>query len=191
MPRNANKRRCQVPGCRSWAMRNHTHCRPHRDLELGPRGAGAPPGNLNAVRTGQHAHPISPDQRDRLVQAILSMPEQLPQYLAEAIEDIHQRCPDPVKALAALQAMIPELLIGVADGLYVAELRHLLQQQPVDRRRSALLAIELHARRLGPVHRLDLVRKLRCRLQLQAGAAGTAAGPSVTPAAVQASRNDD
>ena len=30
---------CQVPGCRNWAMRGHTHCRPHRDPELGPRGA--------------------------------------------------------------------------------------------------------------------------------------------------------
>ena len=58
MPRNLNKTPCQVPGCRSWAMRGHTHCRAHRDDELGPRGAGAPSGNLNALKHGHHAQPL-------------------------------------------------------------------------------------------------------------------------------------
>jgi hypothetical protein len=63
MPRNPNKTHCQAPGCkavlRTAAIRGHTHCRSHRDAELGPRGAGAPPGNLNALKTGQDAHPLS------------------------------------------------------------------------------------------------------------------------------------
>ena len=54
MPRNPSKRRCQVPGCRNWAMRANTRCRPHRDRELGPRGAGAPAGNLNALHTTEN-----------------------------------------------------------------------------------------------------------------------------------------
>jgi hypothetical protein len=52
MPRNPNKRHCQTPVCRNWAMRSHVHCRPHLDHLLGPRGAGAPRGNLNACKTG-------------------------------------------------------------------------------------------------------------------------------------------
>jgi hypothetical protein len=55
MPRNPNKGRCQIPRCKAWAMRDHTHCRSHRDLELGPRGAGAPKGNFNALKTAANA----------------------------------------------------------------------------------------------------------------------------------------
>jgi hypothetical protein len=39
MPRNSQRTRCQVPGCRNWAMRGHSHCHPHHDSELGPHGA--------------------------------------------------------------------------------------------------------------------------------------------------------
>jgi hypothetical protein len=52
MPRNPSKARCTVPGCRNWSMRDHTRCRPHRNLELGPQRAGPPPGNLYALRSG-------------------------------------------------------------------------------------------------------------------------------------------
>jgi hypothetical protein len=50
MPGNLHKTRCQIPGCRNWAMCGHTHYRPRRDSELGPRGASAPHDNLNALR---------------------------------------------------------------------------------------------------------------------------------------------
>jgi hypothetical protein len=33
-------------------MRGRTHCRSHSDPELGPRGGGAPQGNLNALYAG-------------------------------------------------------------------------------------------------------------------------------------------
>ena len=67
MPRNPHKTRCQTPNCRSWAMRGRTHCRTHSDRELGPRNAGAPQSNLNALKDGQHAHPLpsSPRPPDR------------------------------------------------------------------------------------------------------------------------------
>ncbi|MGD8857605.1 MAG: hypothetical protein PVG33_14830 [Chloroflexota bacterium] len=39
-------------------MRGYNRCRSHLDPLLGPRGAGAPRGNLNALKTGEHINPI-------------------------------------------------------------------------------------------------------------------------------------
>jgi hypothetical protein len=43
MPRNPHKTRFQMPSCRNWATRGHTHCRHQLVPETGLRGAGAPP----------------------------------------------------------------------------------------------------------------------------------------------------
>jgi hypothetical protein len=42
MPRNPRRTRCQVPGCRNWAMRGHSHWRPLRDRIQASAGASAP-----------------------------------------------------------------------------------------------------------------------------------------------------
>jgi hypothetical protein len=160
MPRNPNKTHCQAPGCHNWAMRAHTHCRSHRDAELGPRGAGAPPGNLNALKTGQDAHPLSRSGLRTLAQQIASDPQQLPSHLQPAIGSIHARTRDPVKTLLALQAMFTDLLPLVAQNLFTAELETLLHQVPPQRRSSLQTIVWKQAVRLGPEAKLRFLRAI-------------------------------
>jgi hypothetical protein len=177
MPRNPHKTRCQVPGCRNWAMRGHTHCRSHRDSELGPRGAGAPRQNLNALRTGDHTHPLTRDDLDQLVHSILSTPHQLPHHLDLTTQSIHHRCNDPLKTLLAIQSLVPSLLSRVADGLFIAELHALLEQLPPSRRSQFELIAWRQALLVGPVRKLELLRTLRERIQASADASTTGAHP--------------
>jgi hypothetical protein len=165
MSRNPHKTRCQVPGCKNWAMRGHTHCRPHRDAELGPRGAGAPPDNLNALRTGHDAHPLSPGDLDQLVLSILGAPDRLPHHLDLAIQSIHRRCHDPVKTLLALQALLPVLLSRVAGDLFLAEFHALREQLPPARRGSFERIVWKYALYSSPARRLDLLHQIRRRIE--------------------------
>jgi hypothetical protein len=184
MARNPHKTRCLVPGCRNWAMRGHTRCRPHRDAELGPRGAGAPPGNLNALRTGENAHPLSPDDLGQLAQSILRTPDQLPHHLDRTIQSIHRRYRDPVKTLLALQALVPVLLSRVADDLFVAELHALRQQLPPAHQGQVELAIWRRAVPLSPIHKLELLRKLQRATSAQGAQPSAEAATPDPPRAV-------
>lgn len=51
MPVNAEKRRCQIPGCRAWAVRGGEQCASHAGLARG----GATVGNRNATRHGLYS----------------------------------------------------------------------------------------------------------------------------------------
>ncbi len=190
MSRNPHKTRCQVPGCRNWAMRGHTHCRSHRDRELGPRHAGAPSGNLNALRTGHHAHPLSPDDLDQLVHAILRTPDQLPHHLDLTIQSIHRRCQDPVKTLLVLQALVPALLSRVADGLFIAELHAFLDQLPPARQSRFELSIWRQALRLSPVHKLELLRTVQRAIARKLQSSAEAPCPADPPPAPARNEGD-
>jgi hypothetical protein len=168
MPRNPHKTRCQMPGCRNWAMRGHTHCRSHRDSDLGPRGAGAPPGNLNALRTGRHTHPLTPDELGQLVHAILHAPEKLPHHLDLTIHSIHRRVQDPVKTLLALHSLVPTLLSRLADELFIAELHALRHQLPPTRQSQFEITVWRHALLFSPVRKLEFIHGLGHRLKLAA-----------------------
>jgi hypothetical protein len=113
-------------------MRDHTHCRSHRDSELRPRGAGAPHHNLNALRTGHHAHPLTRDDLDQLVHSILRTPDLLPHHLDRTAQSIHHRSQDPVKALLALQTFAHSLLSRVTYDLFIGELPTVLGEAPPD-----------------------------------------------------------
>ena len=91
MPRNPNKRHCQKPGCRNWAMRGHAHCRPHLDHELGPRGAGAPRGNLNAFKTGANITPLSKPQIRRLAHSLVRDPDNFRDPLVDLVDELSRR----------------------------------------------------------------------------------------------------
>lgn len=173
MPRNPDKTRCQIPGCRNWAMRGHSHCRSHRDSQLGPRGAGAPPGNLSALRTGHDAHPLSPSDLDRLAHAIIRTPDQLPHHLHPLVQSIHRRSGDPVKTLLALQALLPALLSRVAEGLFTSGFHAYLEQLPPDRRSPIEIAIWRLALQISPLDKLKLLRQLQRRRQAAAKDAPT------------------
>ena len=127
MPRNPDKARCIVPGCRNWAMRGHDRCRPHRDAERGPRGAGAPLANLNALRTGEHSQPLSLPERKQLIAAIMADPDALPLHLARAVGSIHSRTGDPFLTLVVLRRLLSQLTPLLAGCLFRIELRAYLR----------------------------------------------------------------
>jgi hypothetical protein len=160
MARNPNKARCQVPGCRNWAMRGHTHCRSHRDAELGPRGAGAPAANLNALKTGQHAHPFDPASPDHLTRQLASDPQQLPAYLERAIASIHARTGHPLQTLIATRAALAQLLPLVAQNLFAAGLQDLLRHIPPQRRAGLQAVLARNALPLSPKNKLRLLQHM-------------------------------
>ena len=166
MPRNPNKTPCQIPGCRSWAMHNHTRCRAHRDPELGARGAGVPRGNLNALKTGQHAHPLPPLDLQRLAHKIALDPDQLPYQIGLAAQSIHSRTSEPIKTIVALEATVRQLLTAVAETLFAFELAAWLQRLPPARRERAERIIAESARRLDPQQKLAFLRGLIGELNL-------------------------
>ena len=165
MPRNPAKTRCQVPGCRNWAMRGHTRCRSHRDHELGRRGGGAPPGNLNALKSGRHAHPVSLPALDLLAGQIVDRPEQLPDHIAGIVRSIQDRTRDPHKVLLAFQPTLASLISLVAKEVFVAEVNALLRQTPPSRRGSLLRIIKRHARHQAPGAALRTLRELTTELE--------------------------
>ena len=128
MPRNLNKTRCTVPGCRNWAMRDGQRCRPHRDGELGSRGGGAPSGNLNALKTGARANPLPPSQLQDLVAVIVAGPDDLPFQVGLAVHSMQARAGDTILTLVALRRLLVQLVPLVAARLFTAELRHALRK---------------------------------------------------------------
>jgi hypothetical protein len=123
MPRNPDKMRCTVPGCRNWAMRGHERCRSHLDAQRGPRRAGAPLANLNALRTGEHSQPLSLPEREQLVAEVIAHPDTLPLHLARAVSSVHARTGDPFLTLVALRCLLAQLIPLLAACLFRVELR--------------------------------------------------------------------
>ena len=163
MPRNVYKKPCQVEGCRNWAMRGQARCRVHSNDFLGPMG-GAPPGNLNALKTGQHAHPLPYDGLIDLSADLVRRPDQLPALLDPVIRSIHVRTDDPYKTLCALLPLLSELLTLVAEDLYQAELDALLRQLPPDRHAALHTILRRYARQAGPQGRLLFFRGIAARI---------------------------
>ena len=117
MARNPDKIRCAVPGCRNWAMRSLEgdercrRCRIHRDVDLSrrgigtkrrsrrQRGVGAPPGNLNELRHGAHAHLLPAPDFERLVATAIEQPADFPLQIGLAARSI--QAPKPTRAMAS------------------------------------------------------------------------------------------
>ena len=163
MPRNPQKSRCQVPGCRAWAMRGDVHCRAHRDVELGPRGGGAPAGNLNALKTGAGAHPLGQSAIDRLAYQLVRDPDSLPDLLAGLARDLQSRTGDLGKTLAALNAVLRYLAPSVATVHLAAEIDALLLQVPPEKRPKLQATLWKHALRVPSDQRLTLLRAATAR----------------------------
>jgi len=164
MPRNPSKRRCEAPGCKAWSMRSHHLCRSHRDHDLGPRGAGAPKGNLNAFKTGEYATlPVLP-AISRLGLDIARDPEHLPEQIAQLTLEIHGRSGDPIKTLEILRRIFPNLIPHVADSTFLVELQDYLPQLPLEWRAHFLKVLYKTALPLPPAGRIKLLRELMERL---------------------------
>jgi len=164
MPRNPQKSRCQVPGCRAWAMRGDVRCRAHRDAELGPRGGGAPTGNLNAIKTGAGAHPLGQSAIDRLAYQLVRDPDSLPDLLAGLARDLRSRTHDLGKTLIALSATLRYLVPSVATVHLVAEIDALLLQVPPEKRPKLQAFLWKQALHLSPEQRLTMLRAASAKI---------------------------
>jgi len=136
MPRNPNKKHCEWPGCRNWAMRGYDECRSHLDPVLGPRGAGAPAGNLNALKTGEHINPASTAQLRRLAHQIVQQPDDFDQHISAHVDDLYTRvgygAPGlrAIRTIIALQETTDKLIPFLADALFVAEVEFIAALVP-------------------------------------------------------------
>jgi len=174
VPRNSSKARCAVPGCKSWAMRGHTHCRTHRDRELGPRHGGGQPGNLNALRHARSSGGLPEPELDRLVAAAIdNQGQDLALQVGLAIQAIQSRTGDPFCVLLALdrvseQSGDPESFEGldrlidrVATQVLHRELSEALAPIPQPRREPIQDNIERLAARDGPRKTLITFRQIK------------------------------
>jgi len=167
MPRNPNKTHCTYPGCPNWAMHGHTLCRAHRDAELGPRGAGAPQGNLNALKHGRHAHPLPPPDLENLALCTVEQPEQFPLQLGLAAQSIQARTGDPFGLLVALHRLLSQLIPLVAARLFESELHALSHQIPPPAYTRIQTLIHHTIPHDRPARKLLLLRTLKKQLAEQ------------------------
>ena len=164
MPRNPSKTRCQKPGCHAhpWSMRgqprSHSLCPSHRDDELGPRGGGAPQHNLNALKTGAHAHPLASLNLAQLAKNLVRHPDHLPDLMEIAVQSIHPRTRDPYKTLVAFRTALSRLLPLVAAQLFATEVQAVLRQLPSSQREPFLAALRDRTRSLHLQSSLDSIR---------------------------------
>jgi hypothetical protein len=161
MPPNPDKKRCAVSGCRAWAMRGHTLCRPHRDAELGPRGAGAPSNNLNALKHGRHSHPLPLPDLESLAAAIMDQPEDVPYQVGLVAQSIHARAGDPVLTLIATSHLLSQLASRVAAGLFDRQLHAYLRDLPAPLRERVRPTFERLVAVHSPIERLLLLKKIK------------------------------
>jgi hypothetical protein len=147
-------------------MRGAEHCRSHRDHELGPRGAGAPKGNLNALKTGEYATMPTFPALGKLGLAIARDPEHLPEQIAQAQPsgqltlEIHGRSGDPIKTLEILRRIFPNLIPHIADSIFLVELERYLPKLPEEYRAGFLNVLYKTALPLSPEYRVRLLREI-------------------------------
>ena len=167
MPRNPLKALCQIPGCCSWAMRGSLRCRTdvliraHRDGELGPRAAGAPMGNLNALQHGEYLNPLSAQEVESLAGRMLDRPDELPQQVALLLRSVYARTGDPFLTLVFLRCLLPGLVNWIAGSLFAAELEAFLGPLPPPARRRAQGIVDHYIGRCGPEQQLLILRKIK------------------------------
>lgn len=189
MPRNPDKQRCSVPGCSNWAMRLDPAgsggqprpdrqaegipsaerlgrlCRSHSDALLGPRGAGAPRGNLNALSRGDHAQVLTPSDLRELAHQMIHRPQGLRHSYCTLFDGIHGRTQDPFRVALAFKAAFTQLIPLIADLLFQIELDQLAQLSPADRRKASKDTIWTLALPYPPEDRLRMVRILTNRVK--------------------------
>lgn len=163
MPRNPSKTRCAVPGCRAWAMRGRTRCRAHLHAELSPRGAGAPRGNLNALKNARYSDGLAEPDLDRLVAAATAAGRagDFAYQFGLAVRALENRAADPFTLLLALDRILDRLVDRVAARLFRQELAQALAPLPALLREQIQGDLERHAARSGHKTALIVLRKSR------------------------------
>jgi len=160
MPRNPNKKQCRKPNCHSFAMRGRDLCRSHLDPVLGPRGAGAPKGNLNSLKNATTSR-FNPGELKELTQQIIDDPHHYHRHLLQYLEQVGRPPADPLKSLIVLRAMIETLLPILAENLFTIEANELIQRFPDSARPSVQILIWQGYLSRPPLQRLFEFRKMR------------------------------
>ncbi len=141
-------------------MRGHNRCRSHRDKELGPRGAGAPVGNLNAFKSGKYADLPALPTLSKLAISIARDPEHLPEQIAQLTLDIQGRSGNPAKVLSILSRILPNLIPHIHESTFYIELERALPQYPGHFQANFLNALYKWALPMSPEDRVKFLRIL-------------------------------
>ena len=150
-------------------MRGRSHCRSHLDHILGSRGAGAPGGNLNALKSGAHAHPLSERYLMDLAHELVLNPNRLKPVLTQIINQLYRRAgPTPseiraLKTLVTLQIVLKSLTSHFANDLFVIGLEEITSGLPPSTRAEHTSQLWKAAL---PQHPIDRLLQLRQALEM-------------------------
>ena len=144
-----------LPGSANAVPANH--CRSHMDHILGPHRAGAPKGNLNAVKTGRFAQPAWRTQFSQ-AESAQPNPHQAAEILSGHITRIQDRTGDAYLTLLLLARLTEQLLPLVADHRFHLELSRFLNSLPPASRPSMEKTVWKYAAPYNPFDRLTLLR---------------------------------
>ncbi len=161
MPRNPHKKPCTQPKCRNYAMRGRLTCRSHLDHELGPRGAGAPIGNLNALTEGFTTLPLNPVAANLLAQGIVDDPDNYIYLIGAALRESRRPTINPIRSLKFLRRFIDQLLPIVAHHTFTREAEAFIEGFPSHLRPEAKAVIWEGLLHLPPLERLKEFRSIR------------------------------
>jgi hypothetical protein len=151
MPRNPDKRHCQTPTCHNWAMRYQSHCRVHRNPELGS----------GPVKTADYSQPLTQDQLRDLAVRLGHDPYGFDRQLLPVIIDIHQRADHhPLKTIILLRQLLDQLFDPVATAIFNLMLENYLDKLPEAERPDFQAYIWKHAVRFTPLNRIVLLQKI-------------------------------
>jgi hypothetical protein len=161
MPRNPNKKQCTKPKCHNYAMRGRLMCRSHLDHELGPRGAGAPMGNLNALTDGFATLPLTPATASHLAQDIVRDPDNYLYLIADVLRDSRRLTINPLRSLAFLKSLIDQLQPVIAHHTFTREAETFINQFPDYLQPEVKAIIWEGMLHLPPLQRLKQFRVIR------------------------------
>jgi hypothetical protein len=141
-------------------MRGRVRCRAHRDAVLGPRGAGAPLDNLNALKHGRYSDPFSPSDVESLARRAIERPADLPLQIGLAVHSLRDRIGDPLSTLLALRRLLSQLTPILAAHLFDSELSAFLDPLPPPARAQARAIVERFTPDGSPEERILFLRKI-------------------------------
>jgi hypothetical protein len=131
MPRNPNKRRCAVPGCRAWAMRGSHVCGSHRNESPAPSGGagwgegGAPTLTADYTLDDLAAHAAMALNR---LQAWYGAREDDPRWVIAYVRQLYQCLARLAELWKQRATMGPDQLNGALNHA-LAELRQDIGEQ--------------------------------------------------------------
>lgn len=139
-------------------MRDHVHCRSHRDHELGPSNAGAPLCNINALKHGRYSKRQKSDKLRLMAYQIVNDPDHLPQHVSQTVNEIHAKSPGPVITLLFLKKLLAPLVHVVAEIQFTTELDAFLETVSSHNQPALKSHLWKTTIRLAPVERLAVLR---------------------------------